>query len=186
MLLNVSDIPVMIIIEKLDRDFYVRFRYTFILLSTIGSLTACHHFDPMDTVKQEKPINIAVINSESYRLLPDAHCTITTDSGEPIETKLNPDMILLATNYRTLALECDAPGYKQNAIAITNTINHWAASDLFMLPGDVVDTTSSLLPYYPSHVLVLMSKTPFTFPETIEANYQRAKANNVLYQGTVA
>lgn len=149
-------------------------------------LTACQHFNPADTVRQEKFINIAIVNSESYMFIPDAHCTITTDThDESIETKLNPDTILLTADYNRLTLDCAAPGYKQNAIAITNTINHWAANDLFMLPGDVVDLTSSLLPYYPSHVLVLMSKQPFVSPKTRAENYKHAKVDNLLYQGTV-
>ena len=149
-------------------------------------LTACQHFNPADTVRQEKFINIAIVNSESYMFIPNAHCVITTDTNdESIETRLNPDAILLTANYKSLALDCDAPGYKQNAIAITNTINHWAANDLFILPGNVVDLTSSLLPYYPSHVLVLMSKQPFVSPKTRANNYEQAKKNNLLYQGTV-
>lgn len=161
--------------------------FAFIPMLTISLLTACQHFNPADTIRQEKMINIAIVNSESYMFIPDAHCTITVDTkDESIETKLNPDAILLTANYKSLALDCDAPGYKQNAIAITNTINHWAANDLFILPGNVVDLTSSLLPYYPSHVLVLMSKQPFVSPKTRTENYAHAKADNLLYQGTVA
>lgn len=154
---------------------------------TIVLLTACQHINPADTVRQEKIINIAIVDNESYMFIANAHCTITTDTNdENIETKLNPDAILLTANYRSLALDCDAPGYKQNAIAITNTINHWSSNDLFVLPGNVVDLTSSLLPYYPSHVLVLMSKQPFVSPKTRAENYAHAKADNLLYQGTVA
>lgn len=153
---------------------------------TASLLTACQHFNPTDTVSQEKLINIAIVNSESYMFIPNAHCTITTDTNdESIETKLNPDAILLTANYKSLTLDCDAPGYKQNAIAITNAINHWSAKDLFVLPGNVVNLTSSLLPYYPSHVLVLMSKQPFVSPKTQAENYKHAKADNLLYQGTV-
>lgn len=154
----------------------------------ISFLTACHHFDPMDTVRQEKVINIAVITSDTYGLIPSAHCTITTDTNDvAVDTQLNPDAILLTADYKTLSLNCKAPGYKQDALAITNTIGHWSASDLFMLPpGDIVDTTSSLLPYYPSHVLILMSKKPFVSPDTTEKLYQHAKEKNQLYQGTVA
>ena len=149
-------------------------------------LTACQHFNPADTVRQEKFINIAIVNSESYMFIANAHCTITTDTHEEsIETQLNPDTILLTANYKRLTLDCDAPGYKQNAIAITNAINQWSANDLFILPGNVVDLTSSLLPYYPSHVLVLMSKQPFVSPKTRADNYAHAKKNNLLYQGTV-
>ena len=163
-------------------------RLVFALISglIISLLTACQHFNPMDTVRQEKFINIAIVNNESYMFIPNAHCTITADTNdESIETKLNPDAILLTANYKTLALDCDAPGYKQNAIAITNTVNHWSSNDLFILPGNVVDLTSSLLPYYPSHVLVLMSKQPFVSPKTRAENYKHAKADNLLYQGTV-
>lgn len=156
-----------------------------ILILAISALTACQHFDPVDTVRQEKFINIAIVNSDSYMLVPNAHCTITTDTNDTVETKLNPDAILLTANYKSLALDCDAPDYKQNAIAITNTINHWSANDLFILPGNVVDTTSSVLPYYPSHVLVLMSKQPFVSPKTRAENYAHAKKDNLLYQGTV-
>ncbi|MES2203741.1 MAG: hypothetical protein V4496_00820 [Pseudomonadota bacterium] len=163
-------------------------RLVFVLVSgfIVSLLTACQHFNPADTVRQEKFINIAIVNSESYMFIPNAHCIINTDTNDgDIETKLNPDAILLTADYRRLALDCDAPGYKQNAIAITNTLNHWAANDLFILPGNVVDLTSSLLPYYPSHVLVLMSKQPFVSPETRAKNYEHAKKDNLLYQGTV-
>lgn len=161
-------------------------RLVFVLVSGViaSLLTACQHFNPADTVLQEKFINIAIVNNESYMFIPNAHCLITTDTNDDVETKLNPDAILLTANYKSLTLECDAPGYKQNAIAITNTINHWAANDLFILPGNVVDLTSSLLPYYPSHVLVLMSNQPFVSPKTRAENYKHAKADNLLYQGT--
>lgn len=163
----------------------MRLVFALIFGFTASLLTACHHFDPADTFRQEKPINIAVINSETYRLLPNAHCKITTDTSDSIETKLNPDAILLTADYRSLTLDCHAPGYTQHAIAITNTLNHWSAADLFILPGDVVDTTSALLPYYPSHVLVLMSKQSFTQQDTIEKSYARAKTENLVYQGTL-
>lgn len=156
------------------------------LVFAIGLLTACQHFNPADTVRQEKPINIAVINSDTYMLVPGAHCIISTDTGEEsIETKLNPDMILLEANYHSLSLECAAPNYKQHAIAITNVIGHWSAADLFMLPGNVVDTTSSLLPYYPSHVLVLMNHQPFTSKETTEKILKHTNAADPLFQGTL-
>lgn len=164
----------------------MRLVFTLMPMLAAGLLTACQHFNPADTVRQEKLINIAIVNSESYMFIPNAHCTINTDTNdESIETKLNPDAILLTANYRSLTLDCDAPDYKQNAIAITNTINHWSANDLFILPGNVVDLTSSAFPYYPSHVLVLMSKQPFVSPKTRAENYKHAKADNLLYQGTV-
>jgi hypothetical protein len=50
-------------------------------------------------------------------------------------------------------------------------------------PGDVVDTTSSLLPYYPSHILVLMSKKPFVSAKTSEKQFKQAKQKDILYQG---
>lgn len=166
----------------------MRLIFSWFFLCSVSLLSACHHFDPMDTVRQEKVINIAVINSDTYGLIPNAHCTIRTDtSDEAVDTQLNPDAILLAADYKTLSLDCTASGYKQDSIAITNTISRWSASDLFMLPpGDIVDTTSSLLPYYPSHVLVLMNKKPFIAPEATEKSYQHAKEKNQLYQGTVA
>lgn len=161
----------------------MRLVFALIPALAISILTACQHFDPMDTVQQQKFINIAVINSDSYMLIPNAHCLITTDTEDAIETKLNPDMILLEANYHTLSLDCEAPGYKQHAIAITNTINHWSANDLFMLPGDIVDTTSSVLPYYPSHVLVLMSHGPFTTKESTENNLKHTQDSDPLFQG---
>lgn len=163
----------------------MRITCTSATLLAAGLLTACHHFDPIDTVRQDKFINIAVINSDSYMLVPNAHCTITTDTNETVDTKLNPDAILLTADYTYLSLDCHARGYKQNAVAITNTINHWAATDLFILPGNVVELSSKLLPYYPSHVLVLMSHQPFTSQQATEKNYAQAKAANPLFQGTV-
>jgi len=163
----------------------MRIIYTATALFTLSLLSACHHFDPVDTVRQDKFINIAVINSDTYALIPNSHCTITTDTNDTVDTKLNPDAILLTANYTYLSLDCHSRGYKQNAIAITNTINHWAATDLFILPGNVVELNSKLLPYYPSHVLVLMSHKPFTAQQATEKNYSHAKADNLLYQGTV-
>ncbi len=161
------------------------FRLTAFL--SIGLLSACQHFDPMDIARQDKTLNLAIINSETYALIPNAHCTIITDTQDNIETHLNPDAILLQANYQSLAIECRAQGYTQTAIAITNTINQWSASDVFMLPpGDIVDTTSSLLPYYPSHILVLMNKKPLVTEKTVEHLYHNATVENQLYQGTVA
>lgn len=163
-------------------------RLVFVLVSgfVVSLLTACQHFNPADTVRQEKVINIAIVNSESYMFIPNAHCVINTDTrDESIETKLNPDAILLTADYRRLSLECDAPGYKQKAIAITNTLNHWTADDLFILPNNIVDVSSSVTPYYPARVLVLMNKQPFVSPKTRESNYEHAKESNLLYQGTL-
>jgi hypothetical protein len=165
----------------------VRIILTAIGLFSLSLLSACQHFHPKDTFIKEKIINIAIVNSESYMLVPNAHCSIITNTHDNVDTKLNPDAILLSiTDYQSLALDCEADDYKQHAIAITNTINHWAASDLFVLPGNVIDLTGNLLPYYPSHVLVLMNKLPFATPNTTENHYKRAKADNILYQGTVA
>ena len=155
------------------------------LILSMSLLTACQHFDPMDTVRQEKMLNLAMVNSDTYTLIRNAHCTITTDTNDSIDTQLNPDAILLTTDYKTLSIECRAPGYKQKALAITNSVGQWSASDLFMLPpGDVVDTSSRLLPYYPSHILVLMNKKPFTKPNQIEQQFEKAKIEDKLYQGT--
>lgn len=159
----------------------------FLVLSLASLLIACHHFDPTDTVRQNKPLNIAVINSDSYALISEAQCKIHTDaSDETLETKLNPDMFLIELDYHRLMIDCTAPGYTQKSIAITNRINHWSADDLYFLPpGDIVDTSSNVLPYYPSHILVLMNKKPFTSEETTEKNYQHKQAQEPIFQGTL-
>lgn len=157
-----------------------------IIALSISLLTACQHFDPRDTVRQEKILNFAIINSDTFALIPNAHCTIVTDTEDSLSTQLNPDALLLTADYKTLSIDCHAPGYTQHAIAITNTLHHWSANDLFILPpGNIVDITSSLFPYYPSHILVLMNKKPFVSEKTMERHYQHTKTNNTLYQGTV-
>lgn len=160
----------------------------FLTLSLTALLTACHHFDPIDTIRQEKSLNIAVINAESYALIPEAQCKIHTDDNDKIveETKVNPDAMVMRANYHTLTLDCQAPGYTQTALAITNRINHWSADDLFFLPpGNIVSISNHILPYYPTHILVLMSKKPFTSAETTEKIYQHNKAKELIFQGTL-
>ncbi len=160
---------------------------TAVSLLGLSLLTACQHFNPLDSARQEKILNLAIINSENYGLIQNAHCTIDTNTSESIDTQLNPDAILLNADYKLLSIDCRAPGYKQEGLAITNKINEWSASDLFVLPpGEIVDFSSSLLPYYPSHILVLMNKKPFASQEHTEAVYKKAKSSSPLYQGMTA
>ncbi|MCD8524318.1 MAG: hypothetical protein LRY67_00660 [Gammaproteobacteria bacterium] len=147
----------------------------------------CQHFDPLDSVRHQKILNIAIINNADYTLIRDAQCTITTNTNDDVNTQLNPDAILLEANYSSLSIDCHAPDYTQQALAITNTVNDWSASDLFILPpGDIVDLSSNLLPYYPSHILVLMSHKSVVDTEITTRLYRHAQENNELYQRTTA
>jgi len=150
-------------------------------------LASCQHFNPADSVRDQKILNIAIINSADYTLIRDAQCTITTNTNDDVNTALNPDAILMEANYSSLSIDCRAPEYTQKGLAITNTLNDWSANDLFILPpGDVVDLSSSLLPYYPSHILVLMSHKSLADTQIATRLYKHAQENNELYQRTTA
>ena len=165
----------------------------FLGLSLTALLLGCHHFDPMDSVRQAKVLNIAVINTPSYALIPGAQCHIYTDnesnntnSRKTFTTTSNPAALMLDLDYHSLSVTCQAPGYTQTALAITNRIQHWSAEDLFWLPpGNIVNNYSNLLPYYPAHIVVLMSKTPLTAAATVENLYQQKKPLEPIFQGTV-
>lgn len=157
------------------------------LTTSLLFLSACQHFDFRDSLGQEKELNIAVINSENYLFVQDAQCSIKTDTEDSMDTHKNPDAILINTGYKTLYIDCQASGYQQMGLAITNTLGKWSEKDLFILPpGNIVNTADNLLPYYPSHILVLMNKKPFADQERKEKQYTQAQIENTLYQGKKA
>jgi hypothetical protein len=131
----------------------------------------------------EQTVPVAVVDSESLYMLPDATCqAILSGTEQKFDMDANPGELALPSNIHKLYLNCSAPGYEQDKLAVSNKVNRWAMADLTFLPGYITKSNLELFKTYPANIVVLMYKDAQLSADQINKNYQESQQQDQFFQ----
>lgn len=132
---------------------------------------------------EAQTVPIAVVDSETLHMLPDATCqAILSGTEQKFSMDSNPGQVTLPSNIHKLYLNCNAPGYEQDKLAISDKVNHWAMADLTFLPGYITKSNSELFKTYPANIVVLMYKDAPLSADQANKDYQESQQQDQFFQ----
>lgn len=157
-------------------------KVSILAISSLLLLTGCTAISNL-TPSGKQIVPIAVVDSESLYILPNATCQATLSGTEQkFDMANNPGKITLQSNIHKLYLNCSAPGYEQDKLAVSDKVNHWAMADLTFLPGYITKSSLDLFKTYPANIVVLMYKDPQLSADEVNKDYQESQQHDQFFQ----
>ena len=103
-------------------------------------------------------VNVKAIDSDTHKLLANAHCTLTDGDGQVHAINANPGSTVVTRGKGAISVTCEQKGWRESETAVGQSFNAWTVVNVLFWPGALVDAATGAIQKYPSHITVLMKK----------------------------